>query len=161
MDCIVTLFGIALVPAIFQCAMETLPKWLLMVLVYFDEILVPGKTEQECLTKLVLKCLNSAGIKLKKEKCAFCLPQVEYVRHISAEGLYPEASKVKAIKEASKPLSLYKPKLKSFLGLVSYYAQFLPDSANIPAPLYKLLRNSKPWQWDKEQQVALRKLEQC
>ena len=108
MDCIVTLFGVASVPAIFQCTMETLPRWLLMVLVYFDEILVPGKMEQEYLTKLVLKCLNSAGIKLKKEKCAFSLPQVEYVGHISAEGLYPEASKVKAIKEALKPLSLYK-----------------------------------------------------
>ena len=132
-----------------------------MVLVYFDEILVPGKTEQECLTKLALECLNSAGIKLKKEKCAFCLPQLQYVGHISAEGLYNEAGKVKAIKEASKPLSLYKPKLKSFLGLVNYYARFSPDLATILAPLYKLLRNSKPWQWDKEQQVALRKLEQC
>ena len=103
-------------------------------------------------------CWNKAQ---KGEVCFLPIPQVEYNGHISAKGLYPEASKVKAIKEASKPLSLYKPKLKSFLGLVNYYARFLPDSATILAPLYKLLRNSKPWQWDKEQQVALRKLEQC
>ena len=123
-------------------------------------MLVASKTEQEHLTNLaqVLECLNSAGMKLKKEKCAFCLPQVEYLGHIiSAEGLCPAASKVKAIKEAPKPSSL--SKLKSFLGLVNYYAKFLPDSATILAPLYKLLRNSESWQWNKEQQVAFEKIQ--
>ena len=73
----------------------------------------------------VLERLDSAGTKLKKEK-----------RHIiSAEGLCPVASKVKAIKEAPKPSSL--SKLNSFLGLVNYYAKFSPNSATILAPLYK------------------------
>ena len=133
-----------------------------MVVAYLDDILVAGKTEQEHLTNLaqVLEHLDSAGMKLKKEKCAFCLPQVEYLGHmISAEGLCPAASKVKAIKEAPKPSSL--SKLKSFLGLVNYYAKFLPDSATILAPLYKLLRNSEPWRWDKEQQVAFEKSKKC
>ena len=69
--------------------------------------------------------INSDGMKLKKEKCAFCLPQVEYLGHIiSAEGLYvcPAASKVKAIKEAPKPSSL--SKLKSFFGFVNYFIKF-------------------------------------
>ena len=71
----------------------------------------------------------------QKEKCAFCLLQVEYLAHIlSAEGLSSAASKVKAIKEAPKPSSL--SKLKSFLGFVNYYAKFLPDSETILAPLY-------------------------
>ena len=132
-----------------------------MVVAYLDDILVAGKTEQEHLTNLaqVLERLDSAGMKLKKEKCAFCLPQVEYLGHIiSAEGLCPAASKVKAIKEAPKPSSL--SELKSFLGLVKYYAKFLPDSATILAPLYKLLRNSEPWRWDKEQQVAFEKIKE-
>ena len=102
-------FGVASPPAIFQHTMEMLLKGLLMVVAYLDDILVAGKTEQEHLTNLaqVLECLDSAGMKLKKEKCAFCLPQVEYLGHIiSAEGLCPAASKVKAIKEAPKLSSL-------------------------------------------------------
>ena len=96
-------------------------------------------------------------MKLKK-KCAFCVPQVEYLGHIiSAEGLCPAASKVKAIKEALKPSSL--SKLQPFLGLVSYYANLLPYLATILVPLYKLLRNSEPWLWDKEQ-VAFEKIKE-
>ena len=154
-------FGVASAPAIFQRTMETLLKGLPMVVAYLDDILVAGKTEQEHLTNLaqVLERIDSAGMKLKKEKCAFCLPRVEYLGHIiSAEGLCPAASKVKAIKEAPKPSSL--SKLKSFLGLVNYYAKFLPDSATILAPLYKLLRHSEPWRWDKEQQVAFEKIKE-
>ena len=154
-------FGVASAPAIFQRTMETLLKGLPMVVAYLDDILVAGKTEQEHLMNLaqVLERLDSAGMKLKKEKCAFCLPQVEHLGHIiSAEGLCPAASKVKAIKEAPKPSSL--SKLKSFLGLVNYYAKFLPDSATILVPLYKLLRNSEPWRWDKEQQVAFEKIKE-
>ena len=79
MDCTVTLFGIGSVPAIFQYAMEILPRWLLMVLVYFDEILVPGKTEQECLTKLVLKCLKLCWNKAQKGEVCF-LPTSGRVR---------------------------------------------------------------------------------
>ena len=154
-------FGIASAPAIFQCTMEMLLKGLPMVVAYLDDILVAGKTEQEHLTNLaqVLERLDCAGMKLKKEKCAFCLPQVEYLGQIiSAEGLCLAASKVKAIKEAPKPSSL--SKLKSFLGLVNYHIKFLPDSATILAPLYKLLRNSEPWWWDKEQQVAFDKIKE-
>ena len=34
------------------------------------------------------------------------------------------------------------------------------DSATILAPLYKLLRNSEPWQYDKEQQVTFEKIKE-
>ena len=63
-----------------------------------------------------------------------------------------------AIKQAPKPSSL--PELKSFLGLVNYYAKFLPNTATILAPLYKLLRNSESWQRNKEQQVAFERIKE-
>ena len=77
-----------------------------MVVAYLDDILVAGKTEQEHLINLaqVLKCLDSAGMKLEREKCAFCLPQVEYLEHvISEQGLCPAVGQVKAIKQAFNP----------------------------------------------------------
>ena len=42
--------------------------------------------------------------------------------------------------------------LKTFLGLVNYYAKFLPDSATRLAPLYKLLKHEEPWNWSTQQQ---------
>ena len=154
-------FGVASAPAVFQCTMETVLKGMPMVVAYLDDILVAGRTEQEHLTHLaqVLERLDSAGMKLKKEKCAFCLPQVEYLGHIiSEEGLRPSASKVRAIKEAPVPSSL--SELKSFLGLVNYYSKFLSNAATILAPLYKLLKNSESWQWNNEQQVAFEKIKE-
>ena len=48
-------------------------------------------------------CAGRRAPGLKGEMC-FCLPQVDYLGHIiSKEGLCPAASKVKAIKEGSKP----------------------------------------------------------
>ena len=66
-------FGVASAPAVFQRTMETVLKGMPMVVAYLDDILVAGRTEQEHLTHLaqVLEHLDSAGMKLKKEKCAF------------------------------------------------------------------------------------------
>ena len=148
-------FGVASAPAIFQCTMETLLRGLHMVVVYIDDILVAGRSEEEHFANLaqVLKRLDAAGVRLKKEKCSFCLSSVEYLGHsISAEGLRPSPNKVKAIKEAPKPSRV--SELKSFLGLINYYAKFLPNLATVLAPLYKLLSSTQPWQWRKEQQEA-------
>ena len=136
------LFGVTSAPAIFQRTMETVLKGLPMVVAYLDDILVAGRTEQEHFTNFtqVLEHLNSAGMKLKKEKCSSGLPQVEYLGHIiQEEGLRPLSSKIKAITNASEPSSL--SGLKSFLGLVNYYAKFLPNSATTLGPLYKLLKH--------------------
>ena len=49
----------------------------------------------------VLQKLASAGMKLKPDKCAFMLQEVEYLGHkISAKGLEPTKRKVKAIEKA-------------------------------------------------------------
>ena len=109
--------------------------------VYIDDILVTGKTPEEHLHNLneVLQCLESAGLHIKKEKCSFCLPEVDYLGHtISAEGLTPSRSKTRVITAVTKPTNV--TQFKAFLGLVSYYAKFLPDRATKLAPLYQLLQ---------------------
>ena len=98
-------------------------------------------------------------MRLKKEKCSFCLPEVEYLGHsISAEGLRPSVTKVQAITDAPKPSKV--SELKSFLGLVNYYAKFIPNLATTLAPLYKLLGNNQSWKWKKEQQSAFKKVKE-
>ena len=135
-------FGVASAPAIFQQTMETLLKDLPMTCVYIDDILVAGKTPQDHLNNLtaVLNRLQEAGLRLKKEKCSFCVPEVEYLGHIiSAAGLKPSPNKVRAIVEAPRPTKI--SELKSFLGLISYYTKFLPNLADSLAPLYKLMKD--------------------
>ena len=108
---------------------------------YLDDILVTGRANEEHLHKLdqVLSKLESAGIRLKCNKCAFMLPAVEYLDHrISAQGLQPTQEKIQAIHGAPAPSNV--GQLKSYLGLLNYYCKFLPNLSSTMAPLYRLLQ---------------------
>lgn len=99
-------FGISSAPAIFQRVMEGLLQGIPHVSVYLDDILITGKNDVEHLATLeaVLTRFEEAGLRLKRSKCVFMAPSVEYLGHtIDAEGLHPTESKVKAIKNAPVP----------------------------------------------------------
>ena len=58
------LFGVPSAPGTFQCTLETLLQGIQNVLVYIDDILVTGTTEEVHLNILnkVLHCLRKAGL---------------------------------------------------------------------------------------------------
>ena len=81
------------------------------------------------------------------------LPSIEYLGHrISADGLHPNDSKVKALKDASTPANISQP--KSFLGLLNYYGKFVPNLSTILAPLHSPFRKHTAWTWGTDQQTA-------
>ena len=148
-------FGVSAAPAIFQRTIEGILRGIPRVCIYLDDILVTGATEKEHLETLdtVLTRLQEAGLKLRREKCAFLLPAVQYLGHqISAEGLRPTDDKIRAVMEAPAPRNV--SQLRSFLGLVNYYAKFLPQLSSTLAPLYRLLQKKCSWTWGAEQQKA-------
>ena len=89
----------------------------------------------------------------------FILPPRDYLGHtISAKGLRPSLAKVQAITEVSQPTNVIQ--LKAFLGLVNYYAKFLPDLATKLAPLYKLLKQDAKWKWLDQQEQSFQEVKQ-
>ena len=150
-------FGVSSAPSCFQRVMENLLQGIAGTCVYLDDILITGSTEQQHVENLaqVLSRLQRAGMRLKKDKCAFLLPSVTYLGHIiSAQGLHTEDSKVKAIVDAPAPRDV--TELRSFLGLVNYYAKFLPDLATVLSPLYALLQHATEWKWGQKQREAFK-----
>ena len=92
-------------------------------------------------------------MRLKRSKCEFMLPAVEYLGHkISDKELQPTEGKIRAIVEAPAPQNV--SELKAFLGMLNYYAKFLPNISSRLAPLYKLLQKAVTWSWETKQQKA-------
>ena len=146
-------FGINSPATIFQRLMENLLLGIPQVCVYLDDILTTGRTQSEHLSNLeqVLRKLAKAGMRLKRGKCKFLEPQVEYLGHkISQQGIQPTKKKVEAIVKSPRPSNV--PQLRSFLGLVNFYGKFISNLATILCPLYNLLNKGKQWSWKAEQE---------
>ncbi len=98
-------FGVSSAPGIFQRTMESVLSGIPHVVGYIDDILVTGPNEEAHLATLeeVLNRLQTAGLRLKREKCIYMAPSVVYLGHrIDAQGLHPLPEKVKAVQEAPK-----------------------------------------------------------
>lgn len=148
-------FGISSAPSVFQRVMDTLFQGYEGILVYLDDILVTGSTQTKHLENLnkVLSKLNECGLKLKKSKCIFMAPKVQYLGYIiDKEGLHPSLEKIKGIREAQAPKNV--TELRAFLGMLNYYSKFLPNVSSKLAPLYSLLHKSTRWKWDSPQASA-------
>ena len=143
-------FGISAAPGIFQRVMDNILQGILGVVVYLDDILITGPTVRDHLESLetVLDRLMKAGLHIKKDKCTFLSSSVTYLGHkIDSEGLHPLPSKVRAVMEAPCPSN---PKqLKAYLGLITYYAKFLPNLSSLLTPLYKLHKKTIPGNGEK------------
>ena len=141
-------FGVASAPAVFQRAMDTILQGVPGVICYLDDILVTGKSDGEHFHNLeeVLKRLQHHGVRLRKDKCHFLKESVEYLGHqIDETGVHTSPQKVKAVVDAPSPRTIQE--LRSFLGLLNYYARFLPNLASTLHPLHALLCQDQPWQW--------------
>lgn len=121
--------------------MESLLSDIPGVVMYIDNILITGRTDEEHLEALeeVLRRLQKAELRAKKPKCVFMADGVVYLGdRIDAQGLHPLPEKVEAVTNAPKPRNV--TELKSYLGLLSYYTKFLPNLSTVLAPLYQLLK---------------------
>ena len=139
-------FGITSAPAIFQRTMDNLLQGLKRVVVYIDDILITGESDEEHLATLneVLSRLETAGVRLKRKKCAFMAQDVVYLGHrINREGLHPMDDRAQAIIDMPPPVNL--SKLRAFLGMINFYGKFLHNLSTVLAPQYKLLRKGVQW----------------
>ena len=148
-------FGIASAPGIFQRVIENILQGIEGVVVYLDDILITGSTEEAHLRALetVLTRLNKSGLRLKRNKCEFLRPSVTYLGHrVDADGLHPLMDRVQAISEAPTPRST--TELRSYLGMLTYYGKFLPNLSSTLHPLLVLLKKEAKWRWGTAQAKA-------
>ncbi|KAF0029439.1 hypothetical protein F2P81_018544 [Scophthalmus maximus] len=123
-----------------------------------DDILVFGSGEEKHNQRLnaSLKTIRQSGLKLNKAKCSFGKSDLHYFGHIiSAEGVKPDTSKVRAIAEMLSPSNV--GELRRGLGLINYQGKFMPGLSNALHPVTELLRKESEWAWGELQERALGK----
>ena len=132
--------------------------------VYFDNIYVATPTFDLHLQilDLVFTRLGKFGLTARPSKCHFAYPDVKYLGFRVSNGeLSPTQDNTDSIKSMARPST--KKQLRSFLGLVSFYRMFIPNLANLSAPLSDMLKKDAkdPLEWSEESTDKLEKLKLC
>ena len=111
---------------------------------YFDDVIIHSNTWEDhiCHITEVLRKLKEAGLTIRPKKCQFGMERCSYLGHVIGNGeVRPEEAKTQAVSNFPTPTT--KKRVRALLGLTGYYRKFLPDCADIAAPLTDLTNRCK------------------
>jgi len=154
-------FGLCNAPATFQRLMDCTMRGLNyeVCLIYLDDIIVFSPDVASHLERLetVLARLQSAGLKLKPDKCSFLQSSVDFLGYkVSGCGIETDQSKIDAVLRWPVPVKLRE--VRSFLGLCGYYRRFVPNFSAVAAPLHAMTKKNATFCWTAECQKAFDEL---
>lgn len=133
-------FGLRNAGQTFQRFVDEMMRGLDFVYCYLDDFLVYSRNEEEHENHLrqVFTRLRDYGMVINVSKCIFGAPEVTFLGYrISESGTKPLDTKVQAIRDFPPPKDVRS--LRRFLGMANFYRRFLPNAAQIQAPLNALL----------------------
>ena len=138
-------FGLKNAPTRFQQMMEDMFMGCEgYTFIYLDDILVFSATETEHIAHLwrVFKVLSKNGLCLNTEKNVLAKSQVVFLGHnVGITGINVLEQKVRAIRDL--PVPNTRKELKRFIGMVNFYHRFVPNIAEVMAPLNEISGGSK------------------
>lgn len=152
-------YGIKTAPSEFNRIMSQILQPVPGTEFYFDDIIVHGRTIEECTQNLrsCLQVLQKHDLHLNKKKCSFFAEKTTYLGYVVTHGkICKSPEKTAAIELMPQPRN--QDELRRFLGLSTYYHQFIPNLATLTAPLRKLLCKNVPYIWTAECNTAFSNL---
>ena len=111
---------------------------------FVDDIIIFTLTWQQHIDTLraLLQRLREANLTVKPVKCFIGFASIECLGHMVSEGtLQPCQDKINSILHAERPTT--KKQVRSFLGLVGFYRQFIKNFSELAAPLTELTKKGQ------------------
>ena len=122
---------------------------------FLDDLVVYSSSREEHVEHVreVLRRLQAAGFTLNPEKVTLGATEVKYLGHpLSPRGTRILPDRVAAIRQYPRPMNLRA--LRRFMGMVGFYARFIPGYADVAAVLHQLKKKGVPFEWHVEHQEA-------
>jgi len=154
-------FGLKNAPSVFQRAvMKALGNLAhSFVIVYMDDILIVASTKEEAFDRLqlVLEVLVNAGFSFNISKCFFLRTTVRYLGYeVQAGEIRPNANKIESLVALPPPRSV--ATLRQFIGLASYFRQFVSGFSQMMKPLYFLTSEKNSFEWKAEHEEVRKRI---
>jgi transposase InsO family protein len=149
-------FGLRNAGQTFQRFIDEVTRGLNFCFAYIDDILVFSKSKEEHddHLRLLFKRLSEYGIVINPSKCVIGVPEVKFLGYlVSSSGTRPPPDRVAALQDYPLPKTFRG--LRRFLGMMNFYRRFLPNAAELQAPLHAIFKGSdskglKPVPWTPE-----------
>lgn len=138
-------FGLNVAPATFTRMMRKLLDGMKNVANFMDDILIFSETWEEhmALLREVFLRLKGANLTARPSKCQIGYPNLEFLGFMVGEGTkQPEQGKVAKMLELPRPTT--KAEVRSLLGLIGFYREFVPNFAAITSPLSDMVKRGSP-----------------
>ena len=131
----------------FQCKIDKIFSDMPNVFGITDDILVIGYDDNgahhDAVVHKVHQRCKEVTLKLNKEKCHFRCTSIPFFGEVILRRVHPDPQKFKALIHMPAPNN--KKELQAFLGIINYFGQFSPGTADIGDPLCKLTLSKGTW----------------
>lgn len=150
-------FGLKCAPATFQKLMVKVLDGYInnFTVAYLDDVLIWSRNWEEHLhhLSLVFERLEQHGLTCGVDKCKLGLSKLAFLGHyVTPYGHEPDPEQLSKIQEAKNPRT--RKQVRKYFGLINWLREFIPNFAQITAPLTALLAGNKKIEWTNEAEAA-------
>ncbi|XP_034249687.1 uncharacterized protein LOC117650391 [Thrips palmi] len=131
------------------------------VAVYIDDVCIAGDKVDQMMTRLIafFNRVRAGGFLLKAKKCELFQTEVSFLGHVLSEkGIRVDNKKIHQITHWPAPKDV--KEVRSWLGLVQYYAKYVPHLATIATPIFALMKQGVPFEWSNDCEKAFAEIKQ-
>ena len=128
---------------------------------YLDDVCIFSPTFESHLEHidLVLKAFAKANLKFNPEKCKFASKNCTFLGfNMSEHGIKPSECHTEAIRTYPVPKTV--KQVRTFVGLVQFFKDFIPQRPKLTAPLTALCKKGAKFVWDDTCQKSFDKLKE-